>query len=110
MGAMTMYVDLLSSALECWVADLTDRELLRYGRSCRDALESPGVYGATTNASVLAAEVAYDRVLIRLCQLHAIEVDTQAFMFPAHARARIEAVLRAAGIFLDGPEPEGDEP
>jgi len=99
---MSMYVELLSGALESWVDELTNPQLVRYARTCRDALVHPGTYGAVSNAEVLVAEIAYDRALIRLCERHAVQVDTRAFLFPDIARAGIEAALRDAGVSLDG--------
>ena len=101
MDTMSMYLDVLAGSLGSWVDELTAPELVRYARACKEALESPGLYGVTTNAAILAAEIAYDRALIRLCQLHAISVDPRTFMFPASARVRIEAALRAVGVTLD---------
>ena len=98
-----MYVDLLSSALESWVDDLTETQLLHYARTCREALVNPGTYGVTSNAEVLVAEIAYDRALLRLCSLHAVLVNAQAFLFPETARAMVESALLDTGVVLDHP-------
>jgi hypothetical protein len=51
-------------------------------------------------ADALAAEIAYDRALIRLCERHEIKVDRTAFMHPREARMCLEADLSAAGVGL----------
>jgi hypothetical protein len=100
-----MYVDLLSSAMNSWESDLSKNALIDYALVCRDAISHPGIYGRTGGADALAAEIGYDRALLRLCELHAIAVDPGAFLYPAEARARLEGELAAIGIILDGPSP-----
>jgi hypothetical protein len=106
---MSMYADLLSSALDRWVDELSGPLLLDYVRICRDAMTHPGIYGGMRSADVLAAEIAYDRSLIRLCDRHAIAVEPDAFVFPTLARARLEAQLARAGVSLELPSPGIDE-
>jgi hypothetical protein len=96
---MTMYADLLASALADWVG-LNGRELENYARACRDTVERPGAYGAVRHSDLLVAEVAYDRALVRLCEVRGIEVHASWFVEPAAARRRLEIDLAAAGLDL----------
>jgi hypothetical protein len=57
-------------------------------------------YQGHTALVALAAEVAYDRALIKLCEAHSIEVVDMNFLHPRQERARLEAALVAAGIDL----------
>jgi hypothetical protein len=108
-----MYADLLSSALDNWV-ELSGKALLDYARVCRDTVEHPGVYGAVRSSDLLVAEVAYDRALVRLCELQGIEVEASWFVHPAEARRRLEGDLAASGLDLtlgspDDPD-DSDDP
>jgi hypothetical protein len=100
-----MYVDLLSRAINSWESDLSNSALIDYALICRDAMSHPGIYGGSGGADVLAAEICYDRALLRLCERHAIAVDPRVFLYPAEARARLEGELAAIGVDLDGPAP-----
>ncbi|MGH9018739.1 MAG: hypothetical protein ACRDY1_13400 [Acidimicrobiales bacterium] len=107
---MSMYVDLLSSALGGLGDGLTGLPLIDHARRCRDALTRPAAYGARRSADVLAVEIAYDRALIRLCTLHAIAVDPRAFLFPHEARERLEAELAVQGVSLEVRRPPDGGP
>jgi hypothetical protein len=50
----------------------------------------------------LAAEIAYDRALIRMCEIHGIDVALTNFAYPKSERARIERMLALAGVDLAG--------
>ncbi len=94
-----MYADLLASALDAWV-ELSGPELEQYARACRDTVEHPGAYGAVRHADLLVAEVAYDRALVRLCELRGVEVDASWFVEPEAARQRLENDLATTGLDL----------
>jgi hypothetical protein len=102
MAFVSMYVQILSSALDDWVGQLTSSALIEYALVCRAAITHPSPYGGTRSADVLAAQVAYDQALIRLCELHGIEVDTAFFMHPK-ARPCLEAKLSTVGVNLVKP-------
>jgi hypothetical protein len=107
-GFVSMYVDILSTAM-AWSADeLTVRELVDYAVVFREAIDGPGAYGRCA-ADVLATEIGYDRVLIRLCELYGIDVDPAAFIHPHEARLCLEAHLANAGVELveDSPGQRG---
>jgi hypothetical protein len=108
---MSMYADLLSSALDNWV-EMSGEALLDYARVCRDTVEHPGVYGAVRSSDLLVAEVAYDRALVRLCELRGITVEASWFVYPAEARRRLEGDLAASGLDLTvrpPADPEDDD-
>ncbi len=100
MGTVSMYVDVLSNALDGWADRLTDTELLDYVRSCRATLEHADPGGVGRSLELLAAEVAYDRALVRLCELKGITVDASWFVHPDAARRCLEHQLAALGLDL----------
>jgi hypothetical protein len=100
MDTVSMYVDVLSNALNGWAAELAGTELLDYARSCRDAVQDTDVCGAARSLELLAAEVAYDRALVRLCELKGIAVDVSWFVHPDEARRCLEHQLAALGLDL----------
>jgi hypothetical protein len=99
MTAVSMYVDILSNALAYSGVRLTIDELVDRAILFREAVDFPGTYGQCA-ADVLAAEIAYDRVLIRLCELYGIAVDPAAFIHPHEARLCLEAHLTNVGVDL----------
>jgi hypothetical protein len=97
-----MYAHILSSALNDWVDELTGDALVEYAFVCRSEMRQPPQYQGETALIALAAEVAYDRALIKLCEAHGIGVVDLSFLHPRQERARLEAALVAAGIDLAG--------
>jgi hypothetical protein len=97
MTSVSMYADILSNALANSPTELTVSELVNYGITLRDGIDHPGTYGRSA-AEVLVAEIAYDRVLIRLCELHRIAVDPVAFIHPKEARHCLETRLESVGV------------
>lgn len=95
-----MYVDILSSALDGWVDELTGRALIDYALECRAAMLSAGPHRGATAYSSLAVEVAYDRALIKLCEMHNVPVMATRFAYPRAERARLEHELARAGVDL----------
>ena len=100
MRIMSMYVDLLSQALGGGVTGLSGPALVDYARACRAAIEEPGSYGERKGLDLLVAEVTYDRVLVRLCELKGIAVDASWFVYPYEARQRLENDLAMSGVEL----------
>jgi hypothetical protein len=92
-----MYVEILSTALDGWADRLSGAPLLDYVLSCRAVLPAPGRHGAY---GALAAEVGYDRALIRLCAERGIAVGPEDFDVPAVERSRLEDRLAAVGVDL----------
>ena len=100
MLAMSMYVDILSSALDGWVDELTGTALVDYALCCRAETLGVGSHRGDTVYSSLAAEIAYDRALIKLCETNDVEVEATSFAFPRQGRACLERELAATGIDL----------
>jgi hypothetical protein len=95
-----MYVEVLLGALETWVADLSEDDLLDHVLACLLALPS-SVHGADRAAdAALAAEIAYDRALIKLAAANDIEVEAGRFLQPRAERHRLEMGLSRKGIDL----------
>lgn len=101
MKTMSMYVDLLSTALGDWANQMSQGALIAYAWSCREMIHNPGIYEASSNFELLAVEIAYDRALIRLCEVYDIEVELADFMYPHEARTRLELELALAGVTFD---------
>jgi hypothetical protein len=95
---MNMYTHLLSSVFEDWVDELTGMPLVDYALVCRVEMLAPRAAGAASIA--LAAEIAYDRALIKLCASQQIPVDVMGFSQPRAERDRLERELATAGIDL----------
>jgi hypothetical protein len=94
-----MYVDILSSVLDRWDTDLNGSALLDYAIECRSNLLNSGT--SEDACGLLAAEIAYDRALIRLCDEVGIEATATGFVDPYAERARVEDNLASiAGIDL----------
>ena len=75
MFAVSMYVDMLSSALDTWVDELTGTPLIDYTLVCRaDMLATRPHHGDTAYSLASAAEIAYDRALIKLCESNDVAV------------------------------------
>jgi len=98
MRLVSMYVDILSSALDSWADELTGTALVDYALCCRAEMLGVGPHHGDTAYSSLAAEVAYDRALIKLCETNGMLVEATSFAFPRQERARLEHELAAAGI------------
>ena len=94
-----MYADILSNALATRGVQLTIDELVDRAILFREAVDYQGTYGQSA-ADELAAEIAYDRVLIRLCEFYEIAVDAAAFIHPHEARLCLEARLANVGVEL----------
>jgi hypothetical protein len=97
---MNMYSHLLSSVFEDWVDELTGTSLVDYALICRVEMLSPRPTGSASIA--LAAEIAYDRALIKLCASRRIPVDVAGFARPQSERERLERELAAVGVDLVG--------
>ena len=95
-----MYVDLLERALDDWVSEASDEELIEHALTCRlEMLIAGPRYGENVYAA-LAAELAYDRSLIKLSETHNIGATPARFLRPGEERRRLEHALRDAGVDL----------
>lgn len=95
-----MYVDVLAGAFDAWDTDLSGEALLDYVVTCRSVLLATGAGRGHSAQDLLAAEVAYDRALIRLCDALGIAARIDSFADPRRERSRLESQLSAAGINL----------
>lgn len=94
-----MYADILSSVLNDWVDELSGAALIEFAQVCRAQMldASPDRDSAST---ALAAELSYDRALIKVCQAHGIAVMPWRFSHPSEERARLEGELVTIGVDL----------
>jgi len=100
MVPMSMYVDILSCALDTWIEELTGSALIDHALSRRAEMLGVGPRRGDTAYSSLAAEIAYDRALIRLCEANDVPVMAASFAYPRDERARLEGELATAGVDL----------
>jgi hypothetical protein len=98
---VSMYVAILSSALDDWVTDLRGLDLIEYALLCREELQVVSPPRRVSAYTALAAEIAYDRALIALCTERGIDANATSFSYPRAERQRIETVLRGAGVDPD---------
>ena len=92
-----MYADILSSVLSDWVDELSGEALIDFAQVCRaQMLES----ARDTAAVALAAELSYDRALLKVCEAQGIGTSTRRFSRPGEERSRLEKELRAMDIDL----------
>src|SRR5271154_3046838 len=97
-GDMSMYVTLLSGALDLWDTDLDDETLLDHVRDCRAALPARHLGAGVMSATTLAAELAYDRALVCLAAQRGIDVTPRNFAHPRIERERLELELARQGV------------
>ena len=91
-----MYVETIATALDEWVDGADQIDLVQHALTCRTAMLHSS-RDATTNAyNALAAEVSYDRSLIKLSESLGIAAGVSNFSHPIEARRRSEAALADA--------------
>jgi hypothetical protein len=95
-----MYTHLLASVFDDWVDELTGSALVDYTLVCRDEMLASALHRPGSASMALAAEVSYDRALIKLCVANGVEVNALGFSHPAVERERLEHGLMAAGVDL----------
>ncbi len=99
-----MYAAILSSVLNDWVDELSGQALIDFAQVCRvQMIESAG----ETAVIALAAELSYDRALVKVCAAHGIDVTTRRFTNPKQERVELEQELTALGIDLVSPPRPG---
>jgi hypothetical protein len=86
---MSMYVELLSTALNDASDEADDEGLLAAALRCRSDWLEPGRPGVRTARQTLTSVVAYD-----------IDVAPACFAHPSAERARLEGELAAAGLHI----------
>lgn len=95
-----MYTHLLSSVHGDMVENLAGEALVGYTLVCRTATLDRGRHPGWSAYSVLAADVAYDRALIRLCRANGVDALESSFSHPSKERERLERLLATTGIDL----------
>jgi hypothetical protein len=99
-----MYLHLLTSILDDWVDELSGAALVDYAAVCRSKMLTARPRGDSAHIA-LAAEIAYDRALIKLCCMNGVEVDVLWLSDPPRARFRLELELADRGVDLRVPSP-----
>ena len=97
-----MYLHLLTSVLDDWVDEFSGPALVDYAVMCRSEMLRCQVRRGDAAHLGLAAEIAYDRALLKLCAEHCVETDVMAFAHPLQARTRLERELATWGIDVVG--------
>jgi len=92
-----VYADILSSVLNDWVDELSGEALVDFARTCRAHMLESASHAA---AAALAAELSYDRALLKVCEAHGIVTSPRRFSQPREERARLERELEGVGIDL----------
>ncbi len=96
----SMYTELLYSALDAWVDSPDEAVLIDHVVKCRNEMLIAIPHRDENAYSALAAEVSYDRALIKLCEANGIEASAANFTNPSEERRRLEKALAGAGINL----------
>jgi hypothetical protein len=92
-----MYADILSSVLNDWIDELSGEALIDFAQLCRvQMLESACDAAVVT----VAAELSYDRVLLKVCEANKIATSVREFSRPREERSRLEQELIGIGIDL----------
>jgi hypothetical protein len=90
-----MYADTLSSVLNDWVDELSGDALIHFAQVCRaQMLES----ARDTAVTALAAELSYDRALIKVCEACGMDATSWRYLHPGQERSRLERELTVIGI------------
>jgi hypothetical protein len=97
---MSMYADLLSSALVGRLEQLSGDALVGYALICRANMLASGPCRGNSAYAALATEIAYDRALLKLCAANDIAVVAADFSHPVEERHRLEVELADAGLDL----------
>lgn len=97
---MSIYADIVANELFTWIDGTSGDRLVDYTLSCRAAMFAARTTRTEDPLSLLAAEIAYDRALIKLCGERGIEVDAAEFASPTTTRLSLEYQLYRAGVDL----------
>ena len=72
---MSIYSDIVTNGLFAWIDGTHGDRLIDYTLSCRAEMFAARHNGPGDPLTLLAAEIAYDRALIKLCGERGIEVE-----------------------------------
>ena len=90
---MSMYVEMLSSALEARRLEMSSDEMVDHALHSRRRMLGTGTASGASAYDALAAEVTYDLALIELCNDVGIVASPTAFDKPEAERTRLERAL-----------------
>jgi hypothetical protein len=97
---MSIYSDIVTNELFRWIDRTSGDRLVDYTLSCRaEMFAARGACGEDPLA-LLAAEITYDRALIKLCKERGIELDDADFASPRTTRLFLEYELYRSGVDL----------
>ncbi len=99
-GGRKMYVELLARALDDWVNDTDHMDLIEHALVCRTRMMLRAPQGAANVYDALAAEISYDRALIKLARAHCLYASAADFSRPEEERRRLESSLLSLGFDL----------
>jgi hypothetical protein len=108
-GDVSMYVTLLSGALDVFDVVLDDDALLDHVRGCRAALPAQSLGAGVWSETTVVTEIAYDRSLVCLAARLGIDVTPTNFMHPKSERARLELELERLGVDVGAPPSEPND-
>ena len=97
---MGIYADIVTNELFEWVEVSSGDRLVDYVLACRAAMFAARATAAEDPFGLLAAEIAYDRALIKLCAERDIEIGDAEFASPRTIRLWLEYQLYRAGVDL----------
>jgi hypothetical protein len=93
-----MYVQLLTDALDEWVLASDRHDVVAHVVACRTQMLLTSPRSGEPAYRALAAQVSYDRSLIKLCEIFDIATSVDNFTNPIAERRRLEQELALAGL------------
>jgi hypothetical protein len=96
-----MYVQLLTDALEGWVLASDRYDVVAHAVECRTHMLLASPRKGEPAFRALAAQVSYDRSLIKLCEIFGIATSPDRFSDALTERRRLERELVHAGLDLN---------
>jgi hypothetical protein len=96
-----MYVQLLTDALDGWVLASDRHDVVAHAVACRTQMLLATPRKGEPAFRALAAQVSYDRSLIKLCDLFGIATSPDKFSDALSERRRLERELSLAGLDLN---------
>jgi hypothetical protein len=95
-----MYVQLLTDALDEWVVASDRYDVVAHAVTCRTQMLLTSPRNGEPAYRALAAQISYDRSLIKLCEIFDIATTADNFSHPVAERYRLERELSRAGLDL----------
>ena len=97
---MSIYADIVTNRLSTWIDTASGDRLIDYTLACRAEMFAARRTAAADPLALLAAEIAYDRALMRLCAERGIEIEASDFASPRTTRLVLENELYRVGVDL----------